>query len=128
MQTFLLDKIATPIGELMVVADENHRLRALEWSEFEGKLHRTFERRYRDSPVRLVPSVNPGGLSDTLQRYFDGELTAINSLPVAGGGTEFQQQVWKALRDIPCPICNSAPTTMMPEMAFVTDINGVCSA
>ncbi|OSN06381.1 cysteine methyltransferase [Lonsdalea britannica] len=102
MQTFLLDKIATPIGELMVVADENHDLRALEWSEFEGKLHRTLERRYRDAPVRLSPSVNPGGLSDALQRYFAGELAAIDSLPVAAAGTDFQQQVWKALRDIPC--------------------------
>ena len=28
----------------------------------------------------------------------------------------------------PCPICSSAPTTMMPEIALVTDISGVCSA
>ena len=26
------------------------------------------------------------------------------------------------------PICSSAPTTMIPEIALVTDINGVCSA
>ncbi len=26
------------------------------------------------------------------------------------------------------PICNSAPTTIIPEIALVTDINGVCSA
>ncbi len=25
-------------------------------------------------------------------------------------------------------ICNNAPTTIMPEMALVTDISGVCSA
>ncbi|OSN02586.1 MULTISPECIES: methylated-DNA--[protein]-cysteine S-methyltransferase [Lonsdalea] len=102
MQTFLFDKISTPIGELMVVADKDHHLRALEWSEFEGKLHQTLKRRYRDSPVRLTPSANPGGLSETLQRYFAGELTAIDTLPVAAAGTDFQQQVWKALRDIPC--------------------------
>ena len=29
---------------------------------------------------------------------------------------------------VPCPICSSAPTTMMPEIALVTDISGVCSA
>ncbi len=28
----------------------------------------------------------------------------------------------------PCPICSSAPTTMIPEIALVTDISGVCSA
>ena len=27
-----------------------------------------------------------------------------------------------------CPICSSAPTTMIPEIALVTDISGVCSA
>ena len=27
-----------------------------------------------------------------------------------------------------CPICSSAPTTMIPEMALVTDISGVCNA
>ena len=27
-----------------------------------------------------------------------------------------------------CPIWSSAPTTMIPEMAFVTDIKGVCRA
>ena len=28
----------------------------------------------------------------------------------------------------PWPICSSAPTTMIPEIALVTDISGVCSA
>ena len=28
----------------------------------------------------------------------------------------------------PCPIWLRAPTRMMPEMAFVSDINGVCRA
>jgi hypothetical protein len=27
-----------------------------------------------------------------------------------------------------CPTCTRAPTTMIPEMALVTDISGVCSA
>ena len=27
-----------------------------------------------------------------------------------------------------CPICSRAPTTMIPEIAFVTDMSGVCSA
>ena len=28
----------------------------------------------------------------------------------------------------PWPICSSAPVTMIPEIALVTDISGVCSA
>jgi methylated-DNA-[protein]-cysteine S-methyltransferase len=34
--------------------------------------------------------------------YFSGELTAIDTLPVATGGTEFQRLVWSELRRIPC--------------------------
>jgi hypothetical protein len=29
---------------------------------------------------------------------------------------------------LPCPSCSSAPTTMIPEIAFVTDMSGVWSA
>ena len=34
----------------------------------------------------------------------------------------------RKLTQPPWPICNSAPTTIIPEIALVTDINGVCSA
>ena len=33
--------------------------------------------------------------------YFKGDLTAIDGLKVANGGTDFQRAVWKALRAIP---------------------------
>ena len=42
-----------------------------------------------------------GAPSRALQRYFAGELTAFDDLPVRQEGTAHQQAVWKALRDIP---------------------------
>ena len=36
-----------------------------------------------------------------MKRYFDGELAAINELPVRTAGTPFQRDVWRALREIP---------------------------
>jgi methylated-DNA-[protein]-cysteine S-methyltransferase len=33
--------------------------------------------------------------------YFDGQLNAIDDLPVATPGTDFQRMVWQALRTIP---------------------------
>ncbi|MCV9877427.1 methylated-DNA--[protein]-cysteine S-methyltransferase [Brenneria izbisi] len=101
MQVFFLDKMLTPIGELMIVADENNHLQAVEWSEYEERLYRLLNRTHRHTPFSLQPRHNPGGLTESLQRYFAGELTAIESLPVASAGTEFQQQVWGALRQIP---------------------------
>ncbi|NNE44645.1 MAG: methylated-DNA--[protein]-cysteine S-methyltransferase [Gemmatimonadetes bacterium] len=36
-----------------------------------------------------------------LRRYFDGDVRAIDKLDVDPGGTEFQAEIWRRLRDIP---------------------------
>jgi methylated-DNA-[protein]-cysteine S-methyltransferase len=36
------------------------------------------------------------------RRYFAGDLTAIDTIPVRTAGTTFQRRVWRALRTIPC--------------------------
>ncbi|MEC5341524.1 methylated-DNA--[protein]-cysteine S-methyltransferase [Brenneria populi] len=102
MQVFFLDTMPTPIGELMIVADENNRLRAVEWREYEEKLYHSLHRRYKNDPFSLQHKHNPGGLTDSLQRYFAGDLHIINTLAVTSVGTAFQQQVWRELRKIPC--------------------------
>jgi methylated-DNA-[protein]-cysteine S-methyltransferase len=56
----------------------------------------------RDSAPTLTPRSNPGGLTAALRAYFAGDLGAIDGLPVATGGTDFQRAVWAALREIPC--------------------------
>ncbi len=33
MQTFFIDRMATPVGELVLIADEQDRLRAIDWTE-----------------------------------------------------------------------------------------------
>ncbi|MFE8119112.1 methylated-DNA--[protein]-cysteine S-methyltransferase [Brenneria goodwinii] len=102
MQVFWLDTLPTPIGELMIVADENNCLRAVEWREYEEKLYRVLNSSYKNDPFRLQPCHNPGGLTDDLQHYFAGDLSIIETISVAAIGTEFQQQVWRELRQIPC--------------------------
>ncbi len=39
-------------------------------------------------------------MADELERYFAGELTTFET-PLEVPGTEFQQAVWSALRDVP---------------------------
>ena len=98
----LIDRVKTPIGELGIVADEEGRLRAVEWTEHEDRMHRSFRLQYGQDGFAFKNSRNPGGHSVALRAYFDGELTAIDGLKVATGGTPFQKSVWKALRAIPC--------------------------
>src|SRR6202000_1579602 len=43
----------------------------------------------------------PAQVKKALKAYFGGELTAVDELPTATGGTEFQRDVWKAVGAIP---------------------------
>lgn len=102
MQTFFIDRMATPVGELVLIADEQDRLRAIDWTEHEVRLMKLMNTHYRADRFQLQEKPNPGGLTDIMQRYFAGELTVIDSLPVMTAGTEFQRNVWQQLRQIPC--------------------------
>jgi methylated-DNA-[protein]-cysteine S-methyltransferase len=97
-----LDRIDTPIGELALVADAAGCLRAVEWSDHGDELHRALRRHCGAQGFALREEANPAGLSNALRAYFAGDLQAIDGLPVATRGTEFQRTVWRALRQIPC--------------------------
>ena len=102
----LLDELDTPIGRLALLADEEGRLRALGFREGHARMERQL-RPYasfgasRATPA-LVPAHNPGGLTAAVTAYFEGDLNALDGLPVQADGTPFQKAVWAALREIPC--------------------------
>jgi methylated-DNA-[protein]-cysteine S-methyltransferase len=101
-----IDRIDTPIGEMILVADREGNLRAIDWTDHEPRMHNFLRRHYgngRDGNdgFKLIPTRNPGGLSRAISNYFAGDLIAIDNLPVKTNGTPFQRQVWQALREIP---------------------------
>lgn len=102
MPRMLLDHLASPLGELVLVADDEGRLRALGWATEHARMERQLRAASRIPDLRLEPAVDPFGLSTGLRAYFAGELAALDALPVEPGGTPFQAQVWRALRTIPC--------------------------
>lgn len=101
MLRLLEDKIATPLGPLWIIADEQFNLRAVEWEEHSARMVELLNIHYRDGYER-IGATNPGGLSAKLADYFDGDLSIIDTLTTATGGTPFQREVWQALRTIPC--------------------------
>jgi len=98
----LIDRIDTPIGEFLIVADQEGNLRATDWTEHEERMHRFLKLHYGASRFRLEPTRNPHGLTNAIENYFHGELKAINELRVQTAGTPFQRDVWRALRTIDC--------------------------
>ncbi|MFA3779045.1 methylated-DNA--[protein]-cysteine S-methyltransferase [Yersinia sp. 1652 StPb PI] len=102
METFFIDRMATPQGELLLIADQENRLRAIDWTDHYERLMKLLGNHYGPGAFTLVEQRNPGGLSDSMQRYFAGDLSIIDNLPVKTAGTDFQRQVWQELRKIPC--------------------------
>ena len=99
---FLIDRLATPIGELIVIADCDGALRTIDWTDHEARMKQLLDRQYGKGGYTLKPTRNPGGLSSAMRRYFDGDLKVIETLPVKTAGTAFQKSVWRALSRIRC--------------------------
>lgn len=95
----ILDRIDTPVGEVLLVVDGDGRVRALDFHDYEDRMRRLLTRHYRATP--LVEGRAPDAVRTAVAAYFSGEVTALDALPVATGGTDFQREVWAALRAIP---------------------------
>jgi methylated-DNA-[protein]-cysteine S-methyltransferase len=98
----LRDRLQTPIGQMLILADRDGNLRAADWVDHEARLHRLLRLHYGENGFHLEPTRNPHGLTEAINRYFAGDLEVIRGLPVRTDGTSFQREVWRALREIPC--------------------------
>jgi methylated-DNA-[protein]-cysteine S-methyltransferase len=97
---FQIDTLATPVGEMLVVSDEQERLRALGWTDLEDRLQRQLAAAYgRALSLRSGPT--SATIREALHGYLEGKLDAIDVIAVETGGTPFQRAVWEELRRIP---------------------------
>ncbi len=69
MLRLLEEKIATPLGPLWVICDEQFRLRAVEWEEYSERMVQLLDIHYRKEGYERISATNPGGLSDKLREY-----------------------------------------------------------
>src|SRR5205085_9890380 len=91
----LTDTLATPIGALVLICDEEGRLRATDWATYDERMRRLLAPHYGKGHFTLTPAQNPFGLTSAIAANFEGEIPAIDSLPVATEGTAFQKSVWE---------------------------------
>jgi methylated-DNA-[protein]-cysteine S-methyltransferase len=96
-----LDRIETPIGEMLLVTDAAGKVRALDWNDYESRMTTLLDRHYGKGRYTLEPARNTQALRDVMARYFAGEVNAIDEIPTETTGTEFQRSVWSELRNIP---------------------------
>ena len=93
-----LERLPSPIGTILLVCDEE-AIRALDFEDFESRFKKLLRRHCPDA--ELVEGKVPRKFSDAIRAYFKGDIKAIDKLPTATDGTEFQRKVWAGLRKIP---------------------------
>ena len=97
--SLLLHRLDTPIGLALIVTDERGTVRALDYLEYEARMHRLLRVHYDD--VELRAAALSAHLEDCIERYFAGDHAALDAVACETNGTPFQRRVWKALRAIP---------------------------
>lgn len=98
-ETLTLDRVATPVGEVLLVTDGEGAVRALDFADYEARMNRLLARHAPGADV--IEGRAPEAVRRAVDAYFSGDLGALGGLTVTTGGTDFQRTVWKALRAIP---------------------------
>ncbi|MGH8783400.1 methylated-DNA--[protein]-cysteine S-methyltransferase [Paraburkholderia sp.] len=105
-----LGTIATPLGDMLLVTDESAHIHAFEFADHRARLHRLLHARYGtyeliDAPLQPAHAV-------AIDRYFAGDLHALDALVTDTAGSDLERRVWAALLEIP-----AGRTTTYGELA-----------
>jgi methylated-DNA-[protein]-cysteine S-methyltransferase len=93
-----LDRLATPIGEALIVTDDAGILRAFDWADRQSAMAQLLRLHYG----QVVPESGaaPRTIQRLLRRYFDGDLGCLAAIEWRTAGTSFQRAVWNVLTTI----------------------------
>lgn len=94
--TLLLSTLATPIGNLNLIADQ-HILLAANLSHVKALKASLGS----DDAAREIKSVAKiPVITDLINDYFAGDISALNSIQVRQPGAQFSQAAWKAMKKV----------------------------
>jgi methylated-DNA-[protein]-cysteine S-methyltransferase len=96
-EQFNLSRAPTPLGEAVIVSDDQGALRLFYWDDPTHRWEAALRRRYGAVTLKEKKS----GFGRTLADYFKGNIAVLDTMKVAFNGSPFQNKVWTALRRIP---------------------------
>ncbi len=94
-----LERRPSALAPMLLISDDAGALRALEFADYEARLHRLLRQQY--GAYHLEKGAAPKAIGRAFDDYFAGHFDALAEVPVVTGGTRFQRTVWRALRAIP---------------------------
>jgi methylated-DNA-[protein]-cysteine S-methyltransferase len=93
-----LDRLATAIGDALIVTDDTGCLRAFDWADHESDMARLLRLHY--GSVVPKPGAAPQIIRRLLQSYFEGDIGCLGAIEWRTAGTAFQRSVWAGLTKI----------------------------
>ena len=99
-EKFFSERLNTPTGWMCLVTDAEQRLRSADWEDKGDRMGRWLRQHYGED-LQLLPAHSESPACLALEAYFEGNLQAIEGIRTHACGTDFQQRVWTALRQIP---------------------------
>jgi methylated-DNA-[protein]-cysteine S-methyltransferase len=94
-----LETRPSPVGTMLIVTDDEGRLRALDFEDYEARMRDLLRLHY--GAVELIEGSAPACVLDPIDAYFQGHPESLHAIPTHTGGTPFQRSVWQALMEIP---------------------------
>ena len=90
--------VGSPIGDLALAAGPSGGLCLVRYGAADADVTATLRRWYGAAPIEVHP--DPAGVATALDRYFAGDVAALDGIDVELNGTDFQRRVWTALRGV----------------------------
>jgi methylated-DNA-[protein]-cysteine S-methyltransferase len=110
--TVLVDDIETPIGNILVAAQhetivaiemgaarDRTAMKSRDVPGMERRFRERLARRFGGARTALAP--RSSSVRRAIERYFEGDVDALDALDVDPGGADFDARVWALLRTIP---------------------------
>jgi hypothetical protein len=119
---FFIDRLATPIGELIVIADVDGKLRTVDWTDHEARMKQLLDRYYGKGRYTLTPKRDPGGLSSAMRRYFKGEIGVLKDCRSLRPARRSRKACGR-----PCAGSRTAPPSATPSWRTASAIPGRCA-
>ena len=89
--TFIMDRVPTPIGDMLVVVDRDGNLRGADFFDHEERMRTLLRQQYaREGSVAIIEGPSPKAIRAAIEAYYAGDLAAVESSRCKTGGTPFQ--------------------------------------
>jgi methylated-DNA-[protein]-cysteine S-methyltransferase len=98
-----VELVSSPLGQLLLYST-GATVCCLDFLDLRSAIETRLKRRYGRASTVTGSGSEP---ARRLARYFEGDIAALDGIPIDPGGTPFQRDVWQAIRSVEPGTCRT---------------------